>query len=398
MKHTHFLLIFFLFSLSSMVFSEELITFKKYIVNYPKYDKTSAMKDAEKEYKKKGFRLVKIKEEVDITSKIGVRLKGKYYGQKDSGAIKIGRSSIQWFDIPEDKKYLFSEKILKIKYDNLVKKNVIRQKREYTAKRREDVNNYKDKLLASDKNLMMLDGTILYNIQIKKKNEWMVRLVSNGKEYTFLYKNLLQKESMKIKSGVKVITKIGKVYKNIKMISKNPVEISFLYTNIKMNSKKSEEIYFYDGHKIQQKEKLKLKDLSTSTQKYFKYSADEEKKYLQYLEKERLARIERLEIERLAMIERKKKKKERKDRIESQFSWWDGSHKGLTKYIKKRMRNSDSYEHASTTYIDKGNYLKVYTSYKSVLPGLDIVVTHIVVAEVNLKGKVIKIISGFKPK
>lgn len=375
MKYIH-LLIFYLFSLSFVLFAEELTTLKKYIENYPKFDKTAATKAAEREYESKGFRLAKINEEIDITSKIGVRLKGKYYGQKASGAIKIGRHSIQWVDIPDDKKYMFLEKLFKIKHDNFVKQYVIAQGRKYVAKRREDIRNYKAKILASDKNIMAPDETILYNIKIKEKDAWKVCLLSKGKEYTFFYKDLLPKESMKIKSGINIIAKPkawyddskGIIYKDIKMISRTPVEICF-----------------YDSHGNEQKEKFR--DLSVATQQYFKYSLAEENKYLEQL-REKKREKEREKKERIEKI------KKRKALIELQFGCWDGSHYKLTEYIKKHMNDPDSYKHVKTAYSDCGSYLLVKTTFrgKNAFGGY---VKQTVIAKVNLKGDVIKIIVGF---
>ena len=56
--------------------------------------------------------------------------------------------------------------------------------------------------------------------------------------------------------------------------------------------------------------------------------------------------------------------KTRKERIESQFHFWDGSHNNLERYIKEHMHDPDSYDHVETVYWDKGNYLIVKTKFR----------------------------------
>ena len=54
----------------------------------------------------------------------------------------------------------------------------------------------------------------------------------------------------------------------------------------------------------------------------------------------------------------------RKKQIEEAFSPWDGSHKGLTKVIKKSMNDPKSYDHDKTVYADMGDYLIVTTTFR----------------------------------
>jgi hypothetical protein len=85
------------------------------------------------------------------------------------------------------------------------------------------------------------------------------------------------------------------------------------------------------------------------------------------------------------------KAENRKERIKAGFSWWDGSHIGLTKVIKSSMHDPDSYKHIETGYLDKGEYLIVKTTFsgKNAFGG---VVRNTVNAKVDLNGKVIAII------
>lgn len=54
----------------------------------------------------------------------------------------------------------------------------------------------------------------------------------------------------------------------------------------------------------------------------------------------------------------------RKQKIERQFSAWDGSHRKLEIFIKNIMNDPDSYDHVKTVYWDKGNYLIVKTTFR----------------------------------
>lgn len=84
--------------------------------------------------------------------------------------------------------------------------------------------------------------------------------------------------------------------------------------------------------------------------------------------------------------------KNRKEKVESQFSAWDGSHRGLTRIIKEAMNDPGSYDHAETRYSDKGSYLIVRTVYrgKNAFGGI---VKNAITAKVDLNGNVLEIIS-----
>lgn len=82
----------------------------------------------------------------------------------------------------------------------------------------------------------------------------------------------------------------------------------------------------------------------------------------------------------------------RKEQIQTHFSAWDGSHRGLTKLIKKSMNDPDSYEHVETVYWDKGDHLIVKTTFrgKNAFGG---VVKNWIMAKVDLNGNVIEVLS-----
>ena len=83
---------------------------------------------------------------------------------------------------------------------------------------------------------------------------------------------------------------------------------------------------------------------------------------------------------------------ERKKRVESGFSLWNGSHRGLTAVIKKSMNDPKSYEHVETTYADKGDHLIVKTTFrgKNVFGG---VVVNWIMAKADLDGNIIEVIA-----
>ncbi|MDD5774224.1 MAG: hypothetical protein PHX78_12255 [bacterium] len=261
-------IIVLLFALSVNLYASKLITLEQYIKDYPDFDNKLAATEAEKDYKAKNYKLIEVNETVEITSKLGHTYKGKYYGKNAGGNPKIGRYSIQWFDIPDDKKYLFSKAYLERKHKLCVQEYITKKKREYLGKRTYDISQYRKKLLSSNNNILTSEGNIIYNIKIREKNEWEVTFSSDGKDYTFPYNKLPAKESEKFKSGVDVTTLSGQTYKNIKMISKNPVQICF-----------------YDENGYKKKEEFK--NLSDSTKAYFEYSPEEAKQYIQNLEKEK---------------------------------------------------------------------------------------------------------------
>lgn len=95
-------------------------------------------------------------------------------------------------------------------------------------------------------------------------------------------------------------------------------------------------------------------------------------------------------------IEKAKKKQlaaqTRDINIRSQFSSWDGSHRNLERLIKKTMNDPDSYKHDETSYLDKGDYLIVITTFrgKNAFGG---VVRESVKAKVSLDGQILKILN-----
>ncbi|MBA7483064.1 hypothetical protein ES707_18575 [subsurface metagenome] len=83
---------------------------------------------------------------------------------------------------------------------------------------------------------------------------------------------------------------------------------------------------------------------------------------------------------------------QRKALIEKPFSAWDGSHQGLTKYIKKNMNDPKSYKHVETRYRDDGDFVTVQAKFRgtNAFGGL---VINTVRAKCSISGQVLEIIS-----
>ncbi|MDC9722333.1 MAG: hypothetical protein PSN34_06115 [Urechidicola sp.] len=85
-------------------------------------------------------------------------------------------------------------------------------------------------------------------------------------------------------------------------------------------------------------------------------------------------------------------KTERQIKVESQFSSWDGSHRGLTDLIKKSMNDPDSYEHIETRFRDDGDNVFVITKFRGA-NAFGGKVINTVSARVDFSGNVIEVIS-----
>ena len=58
-------------------------------------------------------------------------------------------------------------------------------------------------------------------------------------------------------------------------------------------------------------------------------------------------------------------KEQRAKDIASQFSGWNGAHRGLEKTVKASLKDPGSYEHIETRYGDKGDHLNVLMKYRA---------------------------------
>jgi multidrug efflux pump subunit AcrA (membrane-fusion protein) len=100
------------------------------------------------------------------------------------------------------------------------------------------------------------------------------------------------------------------------------------------------------------------------------------------LEQERLARSQARKEQRL-----KQAKIDRREKIKSAFSFWDGSHIKLTQKIKDEINDPGSYEHIKTRYIDTDDHLIVITEFRA-RNAFGGVVKYTARAEVTLSGRI----------
>jgi hypothetical protein len=83
---------------------------------------------------------------------------------------------------------------------------------------------------------------------------------------------------------------------------------------------------------------------------------------------------------------------ERNELISEQFSGWDGSHIKLVSHVKELMNEPGSFDHVSTKYWDKGDYLLVRMRFRG-RNGFGGVVVDSASALVGLDGEVIQYIN-----
>ena len=103
---------------------------------------------------------------------------------------------------------------------------------------------------------------------------------------------------------------------------------------------------------------------------------------------ERLAELESKNKEWEAMAESLSRKYERKEKIEKQFSVWDGSHVRVSRSIKKSMNDPESFDHVNTVYVDKGSFLVIETTFRG-KNGFNATVLGKATAKVDLEGNVL---------
>lgn len=75
--------------------------------------------------------------------------------------------------------------------------------------------------------------------------------------------------------------------------------------------------------------------------------------------------------------------------LQEQFSAYDGSHRKFERLIKEAMNDPSSYDHVETRYIDNGNYIRVFCTFrgKNAFGGL---VKNTKVADFDIDGNLIK--------
>lgn len=85
----------------------------------------------------------------------------------------------------------------------------------------------------------------------------------------------------------------------------------------------------------------------------------------------------------------------RRERIEQQFSGWDGSHHAVEQAIKARMNNPRSYVHERTTWVDRGigHGITAHTTFRGT-NAFNAVVRTVAVVELDESGDVTSVMIG----
>lgn len=86
------------------------------------------------------------------------------------------------------------------------------------------------------------------------------------------------------------------------------------------------------------------------------------------------------------------KKLEKENKINAQFSEWDGSHYNLNRLIKQNMKDADSFKHVETVYQSYEDYLIIKTTYKGT-NSFGGVVTNSITVKSDLDGNILEVIS-----
>ncbi len=81
---------------------------------------------------------------------------------------------------------------------------------------------------------------------------------------------------------------------------------------------------------------------------------------------------------------------ERKNKIQMQFSAWDGSHSKLKSLVKDGMNDPSSFDHVNTTYEDKGKYILVQMTFRG-KNAFGAKVLNSVTAKVDLAGNILSV-------
>lgn len=128
-------------------------------------------------------------------------------------------------------------------------------------------------------------------------------------------------------------------------------------------------------------------ELSRLQPDYANYS----KELARYQSKWKDQEAARLESEQKQAAERQRLAA-RDEKIKSQFSAWDGSHRGLESIIKKSMNDPDSYKHVATVYSDLADEVIVKTTFRGTNK-FGGVVTNWIRAKFTLDGQLVEILS-----
>lgn len=201
------------------------ISFEEYEENYPVYDQQKANDEAQSLAKSK-FSPIERGTVVEITTKIGERIKGKYWGI-NTGNITIGTRSVSWIDVPDNKKYLFSEDECKKLREGFASNYLIECKNKYLAKKSQDVIDYKKNILTTKNAIELADGNILHSAEIIKKTPTAISIKYNNRVIDLKYTQLSESSRKLIKSEFGFTTVEGITYNDVQVIGNGVSTLNF---------------------------------------------------------------------------------------------------------------------------------------------------------------------------
>lgn len=228
---------FFLMSLSliSAEISDDIsykTSIQQYREQYPVFNKENALEEAPKIAQNKFFP-ISLGTEVEIKTNRGSVVKGKYLGL-NLGDLVIGNRKISWIDVPEEKKYLFSEYECKKLREEFIE-NYLRESREqYLKKRLQDIAAFehaswkalKAKLIEK-KGIELSNGNILYFVEIIKKSFDGISIKHNDSIIDLKYNQISSLSRGSINSDFEFKTLDNCFYRNVKVIETSISTVKF---------------------------------------------------------------------------------------------------------------------------------------------------------------------------
>lgn len=201
------------------------ISIRQYEAQYPDFDQQKISTEAFKIAQNK-FSPIKSGAEVEITTKIGEKIKGRYSGI-NAGNVTIDTHRISWIDIPDEKKYLFSEDECK-KAQEEFNANYLKACREkYLEKRRRDIIDFKKSALTAGNAIELADGDILYSAEIIKKSFEGISIKYSNRVIDLKYTQLSPTSRELIKSDFGFTTIDDVTYNNVQVIETGVSTVKF---------------------------------------------------------------------------------------------------------------------------------------------------------------------------
>lgn len=83
-----------------------------------------------------------------------------------------------------------------------------------------------------------------------------------------------------------------------------------------------------------------------------------------------------------------------RDSVQIQFSPWDGSHMELERFVKKNIRDPESFQHSNTTYFDRHDGTIVVEMTYRARNGFGGMNSCRIVAKVDMQGNILEVLES----